>query len=165
MIPQKAQCSFRGDIKLPNVHFDRNNTSSFAVEKALNSAALEVAASEQRHIRHLGIKLAFSNEFYTNRNVIVRQLPLWNCQLIHPKRKFGQLSLNLYASKSAGNTYHASLNRHLINYGYHLTHAVLCFYIKNHTTSRTIVAVTVDDILVAASQDAEIKDIITTLCV
>lgn len=119
----------------PNIPYNPNQTSAFAVEKSTIRTLYAIAAARGFPLLHLNIKSAFTTEPYEHdRPVYVRQMPRFNSQLTHTERSIGQLRLNIYDKKPAYHIYHTGLNRHLRKQNFSPSEADPFLYATTPTT-------------------------------
>lgn len=118
------------------------------IEKSLIKTTLKITAIKSRYIRHLDIKLAFTNKLHTTKNVIMKQVRIWDGTYLDPDWCYGRLGLNLYGLNSTAHTYDMGLNQHVITQKYNLSTKNAYSYSETGTHGQIIVAGTMSSISV-----------------
>lgn len=148
----------------PHIHYDPDNTASYAADKSTIRTLLCLAAASGTPLRHIDISSAFTAERYAyEKPVYVRQIHQFDGTLKYPDRPIGKLNLNLYGSKPASHIYFTGLTAHLQKHGFAALHSDPCVFTKKTINGTITAGVTTDDFLVSAPTDNLIDTFTATL--
>ena len=122
---------------------------------------MAISAAKKWNIEHFDITAAYLHELYQHdKPIYIRQHPRFDGTLKH-NCKSGILQRNLYGTPPASNIYFSALVKHL--HAHHFTQCQTdpCLFAKTieSTGETTLVAVSMDDFLVTASNQKLITDL------
>lgn len=160
---RKARCSVRGDLMKPGIHFDPHKVQYPTTEKTTIRLLFAMAAAHGWHLEHMNIVNAYIHEPpMHHRPIYVRRLrttPGENTQC----SQTGVLKRNLWGGKSAGHDYIQALFKFLKTHDYKPAVTDPCLFVRKAARDTTIVAITVDDLLVIANRPQLLDDFYTML--
>ena len=148
---RKARCDVRGDIMKPGIHYNPDDTTTFAADKATIRFLLCDASAHQLPTGHFDISSAFLHELFQHSTLVyVWQHPLFDGTYAHDEST-GQLRGNLYGTRQAGKIFCDGARAFLLDHGFTQTKSDPCLFLKSEPPLQTLVAVTIDDFLACAS--------------
>lgn len=158
IVKYKARLVAKGYAQVHGI--DYNHTFAPTVKMSAIRLVLTIAAIEKLKVRHLDIKTAY---LYGDLDEeIYMKSPDWYDESMNPDVVL-KLKRGLYGLKQAGRQWNKKLTDSLKEAGFEKSEQEPCIFTKGDLTPRTIIAIFVDDILVAAATDEGIELIKTFL--
>lgn len=160
---RKARCAIRGDLMLPSIHYNPNNTASYTADRTAVCCLYACSAALNLKMEHFDITAAYLHEDFRHCTPIyVKRYPNFDGSFIQPTTT-GILKKNFWGTKQAGNIYYQGLEEFLKQHEYEPTKTDPCLFIKASNHDFTIVALTVDDFIVSSTKSTLITDLYNTL--
>lgn len=163
LIGFKARVLYPGDRLTPSVHYDPKATATYSADCDCLRIVIASAAQDEHQLYHVDIKSAFLHEEFQGKTPLYLQmLPNFD----EPAGRYSQVNMltaNLYGTPQACKVYIDGAYAHLKQHGYQQCASDQNVFRKETSRGKIVMALTVDDFLVAASTPAIYKDLLDTL--
>jgi len=131
-VTRKAQCSVRGDLMRPHLHYDPSKVATYMADKTCVRTVLALAAAQDLILGHMDITGAYLHEKYAHTTpVYVWQPKRFDCSYKH-RQPAGRLVGNIYGTLPGANIYMTKLHAHLTTGRYQQLKSDPSLFIKRH---------------------------------
>ncbi len=162
VIGRKVRFSYPGNRMLPGIHYDPTKTATYAANRAAVRLLLALASKHRVPRRQLDITSAFLHENYDwPTNLYLK--PIRSFDGTRSQHQTALLQRNLYGTPQAPATYMRGLHKYLKEHGYTRPRSDRSVYYKRSAVGSIVMAVTIDDFLVIATNDGLYDTLVSNL--
>lgn len=157
VIERKARFALRGDLMVPNVHYDPRKCSASMADKSTMRLLISIAADRKWPIEHMDMKSAYIHTLFRYlQSVYLREPPRSNGKYKHGKTT-GRLVRNIYGGKSGAFYFLEEVMNLLLENGFKISDGDQCLLYKEHDDgTHTLVALSSDDHIVTGTNQHNI---------
>lgn len=159
----KARIVYPGNRLTSGIHYDPKETATYSADRDSLRFVISRAAQDDHEIYHADVKSAFLHEFFKGKTPLYLQaLPTFDGDLLNPDMVY-MLTANLYGTPQACRVYIDGAYAHLKRHGYRQCVSDHNVFTKDTDAGQLTMALTIDDVLVAAPSHDAYKDLLKAL--
>ena len=146
----KARCVAKGYLQRKGI--DYNDTFAPVARMSSMRTIVAIAAHEGLSLETVDIDNAYLNGIIDAEVYVTQPQGFVHPDFKDTTRYVCALNKGLYSLKQAGNIWNAAIHSYILEMGFEQTSADLCVYVLEHSGTRMMIGIHVDDFLVAATQ-------------
>lgn len=163
LIGFRARIVYPGNRLISGLHYDARDTATFSADRDSLRIVIAIAAQKGYELYHVDLKSAFLHERFKGKTPLYLQpLPTFDGTTCDPAFVL-MLSANLYGTPQACKVYVTGAYAHLRKHGDVQSQADHNVFTKETEHGKILIALTIDDFLVAASSRQMYDDLLATL--
>lgn len=161
----KARVVYPGDRLTPGLHYEPKDTATYSADRDALRLVIAIASRDGFELYHIDIKSAFLHERFKGKTALYLQQLMFFDGTQPQRDMVHMLTANLYGTPQATRckVYITGAYDHLRKSGYKQCGSDGNVFTRTSTNGTVIMALTVDDFLVAASSLAAYKELIHAL--
>lgn len=159
----KARIVYPGNRLIDGVHYDSKDTATYSADRDSLRFVIALASQRRFSLFHVDLKSAFLHERFKGKKALYMQpLPAFDGSVQYTNVAY-MLTANLYGTPQACKVYIQGAYQHLRMHGYIQCKSDQNVFHKTDSDGTIVMALTIDDFLVAASDTRVYHKLLQTL--